>query len=183
VIERDAGEGALYYTAHLQLELDASKVQGINRGISIDREYLINDQVITEANVGDVITVRLTVTVPETIYYAVVESPLPAGAEAVDHSLLTSASSTVDNDPYGYPYDYWSYDPHYYWGYWAWDHSDIRDESVNLYADVLYPGTYVYSYEIRASVAGNFQTMPSSAYAFYFPEVFGRSDGEMFVIR
>ena len=50
-------------------------------------------------------------------------------------------------------------------------------------ADVLYPGTYVYSYDIRASVAGSFQTMPSNAYAFYFPEVFGRSDGELFTIK
>jgi len=183
VIERDAGAGALYYTAHLQLELDASKVTAINRGIGVNREYLINDEVVSEANVGDVITVRLTVTVPETIYYAVVESPLPAGTEAVDHSLLTSASGPIENDPYGYPYDYWAYDPRYYWGYWAWDHEDIRDESVNLYADVLYPGSYVYSYDIRASVAGSFQTMPSNAFAFYFPEVFGRSDGELFTIR
>lgn len=183
VIERDAGEGALYYTAHLQLELDASQVQAINRGISVDREYLINDEPVTEVNVGDVVTVRLTVTVPETIYYAVVESPLPAGAEAVDQSLLTSATSSVDNDPYAYPYDYWAYNPHYYWAYWVWDHTDIRDESVNLYADVLYPGSYVYSYEIRASVAGSFQNMPSHAYAFYFPEVFGRSDGELFTIK
>jgi uncharacterized protein YfaS (alpha-2-macroglobulin family) len=75
------------------------------------------------------------------------------------------------------------YDYRFWWGWWVWQHEDIRDESLNLYADVLYPGTYVYSYEVRASVAGAFQVMPAQVYDFYMPEVFGRSNGELFTVK
>ena len=58
----------------------------------------------------------------------------------------------------------------------------MRDEQVNLYADFLPRGTYVYTYQVRASFPGEFQTMPSHAYAFYFPEVFGRGAGTLFTV-
>jgi hypothetical protein len=170
-ISRDAGQGSLYYTAHLQLKLDASEVTALNRGIGVQREFLINGQNVTAAQVGDIITVRLTVNVPETIYYAVIEAPIPAGTEIMDYTLQTTARADRPTDP------------RYFWQSWYWDHRDTRDETVNLYADVLYPGTYIYSYEIRASVAGTFQVLPAHAFAFYFPEVFGRSAGGLFTVR
>ncbi|MBZ0308349.1 MAG: hypothetical protein K8I82_19950, partial [Anaerolineae bacterium] len=178
-VTRGGGEGALYYTAHLQLRLDASEVDAVDRGVSITREYFMEGETnpVTEAAVGDVLTVRLTITIPETIYYFVLEDPLPAGVEAMDTSLLTT--TRLIEGPQIRP----QHDPYYYWWWWYWDHTEIRDESVNLYADVLPPGTYVYSYQIRASVPGKFQTMPSHGYAFYFPEVFGRSDGELFIVK
>lgn len=177
-VVRGEGEGALYYTAHLQLELDASEVTAINRGVGIVREYfrLGETTPITEAEVGEILTVRLTVTIPETIYYFVLEDPLPAGVEALDTSLLTTTQ--LIEGPQLAP----QYDPYYYWWWWYWDHTEIRDESVNLYADVLPPGTYVYSYQVRATVPGKFQTMPSHGYAFYFPEIFGRTTGELFTV-
>lgn len=178
-VTRGGGEGALYYTAHLRLRLDASEVDALDRGVSITREYFSQAETdpVTEAQVGDILTVRLTVTIPETIYYFVLEDPLPAGVEAMDTSLLTTTQFI--EGPQIRP----QYNPYYYWWWWYWDHTEIRDESVNLYADVLPPGTYVYSYQVRATVPGKFQTMPSHGYAFYFPEVFGRSDGELFVVK
>jgi hypothetical protein len=38
----------------------------------------------------------------------------------------------------------------------------MRDEQVNLYADWLPRGTYVYTYQVRATVPGEFQTMPTT---------------------
>jgi hypothetical protein len=35
---------------------------------------------------------------------------------------------------------------------------------------------------MRASIPGEFLTMPSLAYEMYFPEVWGRSDGAKFVV-
>ncbi len=177
-VVRGEGEGALYYTAHLTLELDASEVTALNRGVGIVREYFRAGETepVTDAKVGEILTVRLTVNIPETIYYFVLEDPLPAGVEALDTSLLTT-TQLVDG-PQLSP----QYDPYYYWWWWYWDHTEIRDESVNLYADVLPPGTYVYSYQVRATVPGKFQTMPSHGYAFYFPEVFGRTDGALFTV-
>jgi len=176
---RGEGEGALYYTAHLRLRLDASAVEAIDRGVGIVREYFAagGETPISEANMGDIITVRLTVTVPETIYYFVLEDPLPAGTEALDTSLLTTTNAVTG--PQLQP----AYNPYYWWWWWVWDHTEIRDEQVNLYADNLPPGTYVYSYQVQATVPGKFQTMPAQGYAFYFPELFGRSDGTLFTVK
>jgi uncharacterized protein YfaS (alpha-2-macroglobulin family) len=36
---------------------------------------------------------------------------------------------------------------------------------------------------MRASLPGEYSVMPTTAKEFYFPEVFGRSDGMLFVIE
>ncbi len=178
-IARSAGEGVLYYTAHLKTRLWASEAKPISRGITVSREYFRADDPdtpITAAKVGDVITVRVTITLPQEIYYFVLEDPIPAGTEPVDTSLLTT--SQLNQPPTIRP----TYDPRWYWGWWLFDRSELRDEQLNLYADFLPRGTYVYTYQVRATIPGEFQTMPSHAYAFYFPEVFGRGAGTLFTV-
>ncbi len=181
VVARGEGEGALYYTAHLNLRLFASEVDALSRGITVTREYFLADDpeaAITSAQVGDVITVRLTLTLPQDIYFFVLEDPLPAGTEGLDTSLLTTSRQAEEPALQRQ----WDYDPYWYWGWWWFDHTEMRDEQVNLYADFLPRGTYTYTYQVRASIAGEFQTMPAHAYAFYFPEVFGRTDGVLFTV-
>ena len=176
---RGEGDGVLYYTAHLSLRLLASEAEPISRGITVSREYFGEDDPtapIAQAQVGDLITVRVTMTLPQDVYYFVLEDPLPAGTEPVDTSLLTTTQNA--QGPSIRP----DYDPHWFWGWWLFDHTEMRDEQVNLYADFLPRGTYVYTYQVRASVPGEFQTMPSHAYAFYFPEVFGRGAGTLFTV-
>ncbi len=183
-VVRGEGEGALYYTAHLNLRLPAAEAEAISRGIMVSREYFLTgapNEPITAAKVGDVITVRLTITLPEDIYYFVLEDPIPAGTEGVDTSLLTT--SRLIEGPQLERQRQGNYDPYWYWGWWWFDHTEMRDEQVNLYADFLPRGTYVYTYQIRASLAGEFQTMPAHAYAFYFPEVFGRTAGTLFTVQ
>ncbi len=183
VVARGDGEGALYYTAHLNLRLPAAEVDALSRGVSVTREYFLADDPetpVTRAQVGDVITVRLTLNLPQDIYYFVLEDPIPAGTEGVDTSLLTTSVEAQGPDLRSQ----WDrYNPYWYWGWWWFDHTEMRDEQVNLYADFLPRGTYVYTYQVRASIVGEFQTMPSHAYAFYFPEVFGRTDGVLFTVQ
>ncbi len=182
-VARGEGEGALYYTAHLNVRLPAAEAEAISRGITVSREYFLADapdEPVTGARIGDVITVRLTITLPEDIYYFVLEDPIPAGTEGVDTSLLTT--SRLIAGPELVRQRQGNYDPYWYWGWWWFDHTEMRDEQVNLYADFLPRGTYVYTYQVRASLAGEFQTMPAHAYAFYFPEVFGRTDGMLFTV-
>jgi uncharacterized protein YfaS (alpha-2-macroglobulin family) len=182
VVARGEGDGALYYTAHLNVRLPAAEAEAISRGVTVSREYFLADdpdkKPVMSARIGDVLTVRLTITLPQDIYYFVLEDPIPAGTEGVDTSLLTT-SRQVEGPQLARE---WERDPFWYWGWWWFDHTEMRDEQVNLYADFLSAGTYVYTYQVRASIAGEFQTMPSYAYAFYFPEVFGRSAGMLFEI-
>lgn len=187
VVARDEGEGVLYYTAHLDLRLFAQDVDALNRGINVQREYFNADDPenpVTSAEIGDVITVRLTLNLDQDIYYFVLEDPLPAGMESVNTALLTTSQQVAPPTlkPQRNRWYFDLYNPYWYWGWWYFDHTELRDEQTNLYADFLPRGTYVYTYQIRATTPGEFQTMPSHAYAFYFPEVFGRTKGELFTI-
>ncbi len=176
---RSDGDGVLYYTAHLNVKLWASEAKPISRGLTVSREYFLPGDPktpITEAKVGDVITVRVTMTLPQDIYYFVLEDPIPAGTEPVDTSLLTT--SQLSQVPTITP----TYDPYWWWGWWLFDRTEMHDAEIDLYADFLPQGTYVYTYQVRATVPGEFQTMPSYGYAFYFPEVFGRGAGTLFKV-
>ncbi len=181
-----SGEGQLYYTAHLAYYLPAEEVHALDRGIVVSRQYSPVDDptaIVDSARVGDVLRVKLTVIVPEDLHYVVVEDPLPAGCEAVDMSLNTT--SVIGERPgvqnlTAAEEDFWY--RQYGWGWWWFSHSEIRDEKVALFATYLPRGTYEYTYIMRASVAGVFNVIPTSASEMYFPEVFGRSDGGQFEI-
>lgn len=177
---RDQAErGSLYYSAYLKYYLPVPLVQPLNRGIIVMRQYTLNGkpgQEIREAQVGDIIRVKLTVIAPSALHYLVVEDPIPAGAEAVDTSLKITSQlmespvfqkSGEDN----------------VWGWWIFSHTEIRDEKVALFANRVPAGTYEYTYLLRASVPGQFLVMPTTAYEMYFPETFGRSAGDSFVVR
>ncbi len=202
VIERlppdgdDAGEGRLYYTAHLRYFLPAAQVEAEDRGIIVARQYERVDNEegndgdhpeassLSGASVGDTIRVKLTVIAPDDLYYVVVEDPLPAGCEAVDMSLETT--SVVGERPSMHSVsaeeeDYWY--RRYGWGWWWFSHSELRDEKVTLFASYLPRGTYEYTYLMRASVPGAYNVIPTSAYAMYFPEIWGRSDGLQFTVE
>jgi len=188
VIQRGAGDGRLYYTAHLNIYLPVPEVRALNRGLTVARQYTIisdtcggTDQSacppVTEVQAGQDVRVKVTLIAPNDLYYVVLEDPLPAGAEAVDTSLQTT--SVVGEAP-----QLNSRDPFYYgWGWWWFSNSDLRDEKVVLFADYLPKGTYEYVYTIHASLPGIYQVIPTYASEFYFPEVFGRGDGTVFTIK
>ncbi|MBN2003375.1 MAG: Ig-like domain-containing protein [Anaerolineae bacterium] len=180
------GAGQLYYTAHLRYFLPADEVKAAERGIVVARSYerLSDSPEDAPVVVGDLIQVRLTVIAPTDLYYVIVEDPLPAGCEAVDLGLKTTSvvgeapnlqNLTVQEKDHWYR--------RYGWGWWWFSHAEIRDEKVTLFASYLPRGTYEYSYIMRASIPGTFNVIPTTASEMYFPEVWGRSDGERFVIE
>jgi uncharacterized protein YfaS (alpha-2-macroglobulin family) len=181
IIARQDGPGALYYTARLNLALPASEAKAEAHGISLRREFFLANgptTPVTSARLGDVITVRLTINVAEDVYYFALEDRFPAGMEPIDPALLTAGMNAdqpgIRQVSRGNPY--------WYWGWWYFKHIELRDSQSNLYADFLPHGTYVYTYQVQATVAGTFQAMPAYAYTFYAPEIYGRSDGALFHI-
>jgi uncharacterized protein YfaS (alpha-2-macroglobulin family) len=181
-LARSEGVGALYYQAQLNLQIPASQAHAVSQGISIRRQYFAADdkrKSISQAKVGDLVTVRLTITVPQDVPYFALEDTFPAGAEAVNTSLLTT-SQTAEGDTFT---GYSSSDTYWYWGWRQFQSVELRDAQLHLYADLLPAGTYVYAYQLRTTVAGQYQTIPTFAYSFYFPEIFGRSDGDMFIVE
>jgi uncharacterized protein YfaS (alpha-2-macroglobulin family) len=182
-VARTDGNGRLYYSAHLKVFLPVEEIEPAERGIIVSRRYTLASCLeqkaedksvvcheVREAKLGDVIRVDLTVIAPNDLYYVVVEDPLPAGAEAIDTGLATT--SLLAMDPTLTRQD------SRYWWWWRWySRSELRDEKVVLFADYLPKGTYEYSYTIRATLPGDYHVIPTLATEFYFPEVFGRSDG------
>lgn len=187
VIERSPADGAtasdgrLYYTAHLEYYKPVEDVKALERGIIVARQYSLADDpdghAITSARVGDIITVKLTLIAPHDLHYVLVEDPIPAGTEGIDRSLLTTSvvgeapelNRTDRPNPFG-------------WGWWYFSHSELRDEKAALFADYLPKGTYEYTYQIRASLPGQYRVIPTHAEEMYFPEVFGRGDGGVFTV-
>jgi hypothetical protein len=190
---RGPGDGVMYYTAHLRVFQPVEDLKPVDdRGIIVQRRYTLASceeadrnkcPEVTTAKLGDVIRVDLTIIAPHDLYYIVVEDPLPAGAEAIDTGLATTSMLAAspnlqprysDSGEAVYPY---------YWWWWNWyDRSELRDEKVVLFADYLYRGTYEYSYTMRATLPGEYKVIPTVANEFYFPEVFGRSDGRLLTI-
>ena len=69
-----------------------------------------------------------------------------------------------------------------WWRYWIPSYTDMRDDKVALFATFLAAGTYEYTFEVRASLPGEFRVLPAYAEQMYFTEVWGRSAGETFTI-
>jgi uncharacterized protein YfaS (alpha-2-macroglobulin family) len=188
-VGRGPGEGRLYYTVHLKVYLPVEEVEPLNRGIIVQRRYVDPDCTlgpkcpeVNKVEVGDVVQVRLTIIAPHDLYYVVVEDPLPAGAEAIDPSLATTSLAAEGPGLYRGREGEEGYDFYHWW--WRWySHYELRDEKVVLFADYLPAGTYEFVYTFRATLPGEYHVIPTVAYEFYFPEVFGRADGRLFVIE
>jgi uncharacterized protein YfaS (alpha-2-macroglobulin family) len=185
-IARDDGPGNLYYTAHLNVALPVAEVPALEQGIIVSRSYYRLDdsqasfsdtEPITQAKQGDLLLVRLTLVAPSTLHYVMIEDALPAGLEAVDQSLEISPQNLQIPTTYG-----WEDVFRRGWGWWYFEHTQLRDEVVLLSASYLPAGTYVYTYVARASTVGTFNVIPPIAQEFYFPEVYGRGEGSQFVV-
>ncbi|MCA9970789.1 MAG: hypothetical protein KC425_11275, partial [Anaerolineales bacterium] len=178
-IGRTDGPGNLYYTAHLNVWLPVEQVLPLDKGIILSRSYFDpadRETPVTQAALGDTLLARLTIVVPNSLHYVVIDDFLPAGLEGVDTSLLTSQQQGAPE----------RYDPDDFWGrgygWWYFDHVELRDEKVVISADYLPAGTYEYVYLVRASTLGEFRVIPPTGQEFYFPEVYGRGAGSLFTV-
>jgi len=187
-ISRGEGSGRLYYTAHLESHIPVEEIDALQRGIIVQRQYVSSSCPLGEpcgeintVSAGQEIQVRLTIIAPHDLYYVVVEDPFPAGCEAIDPTLATTSLAAIEPGLFRDTEDDWGW---FYWWWWRWySRSEFRDEKVVLFADYLPSGTYTFQYSLRAVVPGEYGVLPTLAQEFYFPEVFGRSDGRSLVIE
>jgi len=195
VISRSAaagqsGAGQLYYTLHLRTYEPVEQVAPRSRGLTVTREYRMVDCVqtqktalqllpacppVTKAKVGDVLQARVTLVVPNYSHFVIVEDPLPAGTEAIDTSLRITSQTAQGPEMSQETEDDWGW-------WWTPTHVELRDEKAVLFATDLEPGTYTFTYQVRATLPGTFLTLPPTAYQMYAPEVWGRGAGSTFVV-
>ena len=166
-------------------------------GIQVERWYERYDtgEPVTSVAEGELVRVRLRLTVPALRQFVVLDDPLPAGLEAVDLSLRTAAAlpgpganaSPRDEPVEGERRE----DENTHWAYGSWDsgwwspfdHRELRDDRVVYSATMLWPGTYTATYIARATTPGTFIRPPAHAEEMYNPGINGRSDGGVFVVR
>ncbi|MFL5606333.1 MAG: alpha-2-macroglobulin family protein [Gemmatimonadaceae bacterium] len=194
-LDAGPGDGAIYYYLTVTEIPLAPPVVSQDHGIQVERWYERFDSrtVSTTIAEGDMVRVRLKITVPTLRYFVVLDDALPAGLEAVDLSLRTASAmpgpgtgasseraeheeSDGGDTRTGW---YGSWDS----GWWSpFDHREMRDDRVVYSATLLWPGTYTASYLARATTPGTFIKPPAHAEEMYNPGVNGRSDGGTFVI-
>lgn len=189
-----ADGGAAYYYLTVQEVPLARPVNPSQAGIAVERWYERFDAPtsVVGTTEGELVRVRLRITVPEDRQFVVLDDPLPAGLEAVDLTLRTAATvpgpgatsrAMEEGSPEDVSLDRWGYGS---WdsGWWTpFDHKEIRDDRVVYFATLLWKGTYSVSYIARATTPGVFVRPPAHAAEMYNPAVNGRSDGGVFTVR
>jgi uncharacterized protein YfaS (alpha-2-macroglobulin family) len=195
----DAGAGGppVFYYLTVNAVPRGAPVRPNDRGVIVERWYerYEDGKPVTEITEGELLRVRLRVTVPSERHFVVLDDALPAGLEAVDLSLRTvggvpgpGAADTasagpgeegVDDGqaPYRWAYGMWDA------GWWSpFDHRELRDDRVVYAATILWKGEYTASYLARATTPGSFTRPPAHAEEMYNPAVYGESDGGTFTV-
>ena len=193
---RDTASGApVFYFLTATVVPKRAPVRPGDRGIQVERWYetLHGGRPLTEVAEGELVRVRLRLTVPSERHFVILDDALPAGLEAVDLSLRTvggvagpgAADSTAvepaaEGGDGSFPWLYGSWDA----GWWSpFDHREMRDDRVVFAATRLWPGSYTATYLARATTPGSFIRPPAHAEEMYNPAVFGESDGGVFTVR
>jgi alpha-2-macroglobulin len=172
------GAGRLYYRIGMKYAPQSLRLPAENRGFLVERNYkgLNNEEDVTQLENGDwkikagaKVEVTLTMVAPERRYHVALVDQLPAGLEPLNPSLKgtppTSSGGSVSESGKGY-YGWW----------WHWyEHDNLRDERVEAFGSLMYPGVYTYTYTALATTPGEFVLPPLKAEEMYSPEVFGRT--------
>jgi uncharacterized protein YfaS (alpha-2-macroglobulin family) len=191
------GDGAVYYYLTVTEIPAKPPVTPEEHGIRVERWYerFESGAPTTSVAEGDLVRVRLRVTIPATRTFVVLDDALPAGLEAVDLSLRTASTmpgpglkgaGAVPNENADERQEQAEGPAWYGWwdsGWWSpFDHRETRDDRVVFSAALMWKGTYTTSYIARATTPGTFVKPPAHAEEMYNPAVYGRSDGGSFVV-
>lgn len=165
---------------------------------------------LQEVKVGEVVRGKLMITIPEVYQNVAVEDFIPAGFEIVNFNLSTEdqslqteevydewseadsglVASVVDSmrNVFGGSQTAQVYRSVTGGSYAKGTrtlyptHVESHDDRVFLYVETLEPGVYEYEYYLRALVPGTFQHLPARVEELYFPEVFGRTSGDIITV-
>jgi uncharacterized protein YfaS (alpha-2-macroglobulin family) len=137
---------------------------------------------------GELVRIKVRVGTPSARTNVALEIPLPAGLEAVDTTLATTArlsrgepSADTETDEMQDARE--AGVPPWVLGFWnPFNHTELRDDRALFFSSELPPGVHTVSVVARATTPGDYLLVPSRAEAMYAPEVFGRSEGGTFQV-
>jgi uncharacterized protein YfaS (alpha-2-macroglobulin family) len=198
---RDGKAGVLYYGALLRYAPATMPTTALDRGIVVQRwvEPYSGGGQVRAVQAGELVRIQVRLATSQERNNVAVDVPLPAGLEAVDTSLSSTArlppaaGAVSRSSPRGEdgdaPEDGDDGDGDVddasavAFGFWTpFNHTERRDDRVVLFADRLPPGIHLTTIVARATTPGDFLLMPAHAEEMYAPEVFGRSEGSHFQV-
>lgn len=162
------GEGTLYYGTRLTYA-PKTRLGPRDEGIAVlKRIESLDGRPLGTISPGSLVVVTLELAVPQECLFVVVEDPIPAGLEAVNPAFVTESEEAqrkleAMSDSGSMPW--WE----------GFNHIEMHDDRVLLFADSLRPGIHVHRYLARALSFGVFGQPGTKAEEMYAPEVFGRS--------
>ncbi len=175
------GPGRLYYGLRM-IYAPLAPVKARDEGFAVSKRITTfkGDTLVKEFEAGKTYRVTLKVSTTQERHYVVVDDPLPAGFEVVNTTFATESQEQMRE--VGRTRDYSGDDA---WGRWwgTFDHTEIYDDRVLLFADQLANGNHDYSYFVKAVTAGTFALPQTKAEEMYTPEVFGWCPDRMVVVR
>jgi uncharacterized protein YfaS (alpha-2-macroglobulin family) len=166
---RKKGSGILYYQTRLTYS-PRQPLLARDEGFSVYKTLTtLEGKPLSHIQAGTMVVVTLQVIAPRESLYVVLDDPLPAGLEAVNPEyrteseerqrqmrLMETNQSTVR---------WWQ----------GFNHTEIQNDRILLYADSLLPGIHTHRYLARALSPGLFTAPGTTVEEMYSPEVFGRS--------
>lgn len=174
------GSGRLYYTARLTYalpdEAQAARDEGIKVSVSIadcesEKELQATAAADARLNLASSKLYKATVTLSSTRDrdYLALRCPIPSGAEILDSTFVTSGSA-AESETSGD------------WRHWI-SNKTVRDNEIQFFWNSFKSGETTVTFTFRAARRGVYPTPPIQAECMYEPEIFGRSDGNLFVIE
>ena len=167
---RDTGENQLYTTVQLDTALPiAEGIAPESRGLTLTRRYCAVPGgtavcvPVSSVAQGDLVTVRLLVTVPEMRYAVRLEDPIPAGFELADVAPSVVQSVRVGGATIPKPQQ----------GNFLWVGS--RGDRAVFFAPELSPGTYEVEYVMKAVFAGSYTALPAVVGEAHFADIVART--------
>ncbi len=178
LFEKD-GDGYLFYTLEMKYalpdETQAARSEGLNITYEItdfdsgEKVNVTKDTCDLTLQSGKIYKARVFVETNRTREYVAVRAPIPSGAEVLDSTLVTNGSAAQSD----YSHNWHS----------RVSHKNITDNEVQFFWDEMHSGRYFFDFTFRAGRRGVYPTPPVQGECMYEPEVFGRSDGYLFVIE
>ncbi|HEX2733139.1 MAG TPA: Ig-like domain-containing protein [Polyangiaceae bacterium] len=180
---RKQGEGTLFYQALLRYAPNQLPSQALDHGFSVTQNlYPIARGEVPAAmaegyapgqttfSAGSTVLAQLTVTTPIERDFVVIESPLPAGLEAIDTSFEINRAEGLQDRAAPV------------WGQ-GWSRRELHDDRVLFFMNRMPAGIYRFSYVARATTFGSFIEPPARAEEMYSPEHFGRTPTQTVTIQ
>jgi uncharacterized protein YfaS (alpha-2-macroglobulin family) len=163
------GEGTLYYGARMTYA-PMKKLPPREEGFTVYKEIKSLDRKpLDSIKAGSLVVVTIQLAIHQESLFVVVEDPLPAGFEAVNPTFVTESEEQqrrlAQLEQQQRRRRWWD----------RFNHIEMHDDRVLLFADSLTPGIHTHRYLARALTYGTFHAPGTKAEEMYSPEVFGRS--------